>query len=211
MPPKSSKKAASAAAGSKPKKTGARGKGKASKDADVSTTAELEGNVSWQDIKVVQNLIERFVVVYRTVHVSDDLPTATSPLAMPHVHRCLQQYMTQTEIITALQIHANVDPAFTCLVWQKLEEQNPDFFFAYYVSIKIRDQIVAFNYLVTQQLVRVARLFFVIVYSLVIKCMIFLQHLMQRMGPAPGAHTQPPQKTSPPHEDKKGSDLMEAS
>ena len=61
--------------------------------------------------------------------------------------------MTQTEIITALQLHANVDPAFTCLIWQKLEEQNPDFFFTYHASIKLRDQVLAFNYLVSQQLV----------------------------------------------------------
>ena len=44
------------------------------------------------------------------------------------IERCLQQYMTQTEIITALQMQANIEPGFTCLVWQKLEEQNPEFF-----------------------------------------------------------------------------------
>ncbi len=37
------------------------------------------------------------------------------------------------------------------MVWQKLEEQNPQFFQLYYVSIKLKDQIVAFNYLVGQQ------------------------------------------------------------
>ena len=80
--------------------------------------------ISWEEIKIVQNLIER----------------------------CLQQYMTQTEIITALQMQANIEPGFTCLVWQKLEEQNPDFFYVYNIRLRIKDQIVAFNYLVDQQL-----------------------------------------------------------
>uniref|UniRef100_A0A7S2UUZ3 Uncharacterized protein n=1 Tax=Fibrocapsa japonica TaxID=94617 RepID=A0A7S2UUZ3_9STRA len=81
-------------------------------------------NISWNDIKMVQALIER----------------------------CLQQYMTQPEIITALQVQANVDPSFTCLVWQKLEEQNPEFFYTYSIRLRLKDQIVAFNYLVNQQL-----------------------------------------------------------
>ncbi len=37
------------------------------------------------------------------------------------------------------------------MVWNKLEEQNPQFFQLYYTSIKLKDQIVAFNYLVGQQ------------------------------------------------------------
>ncbi|CAN0522041.1 unnamed protein product, partial [Ectocarpus sp. 8 AP-2014] len=85
--------------------------------------SEDDSNVSWNDIKSVQNLIER----------------------------CLQKFMTQTEIIAALQVEANVDPSFTCLVWQKLEQQNPEFFFSYHARLKMRDQIVAFNYLVDQQ------------------------------------------------------------
>ena len=80
-------------------------------------------SVSWDEIKAVQNLIER----------------------------CLQQYMTQTEIIAALQVQANIEPSLTCLVWTKLEEQNPDFFFSYDVKLRLKDQIVAFNYLVEQQ------------------------------------------------------------
>ncbi|CAN0356640.1 unnamed protein product, partial [Scytosiphon promiscuus] len=50
-----------------------------------------------------------------------------------------------------VQVEANVDPSFTCLVWQKLEQQNPEFFFSYHARLKMRDQIVAFNYLVDQQ------------------------------------------------------------
>lgn len=36
-------------------------------------------------------------------------------------------------------------------MWLKLEEQNPDFFKAYHVRLRIKEQITAFNYLVSQQ------------------------------------------------------------
>ncbi|CAL5228504.1 g11653 [Coccomyxa viridis] len=93
--------------------------------------AELAGSglgahgkkVSTQDIQLVQNLIER----------------------------CLQMYMSQREVVYTLQQQAKVEPGFTQLVWQKLEEQNPDFFKAYYTRLKLKDQIVLFNHLLEQQ------------------------------------------------------------
>ena len=48
------------------------------------------------------------------------------------------------------QVQANVDPAFTCLVWQKLLDQNPNFFYGYALRLRLKDQIVAFNYLIDQ-------------------------------------------------------------
>lgn len=96
----------------------------------IPTSSGGQQHISWNQIKIVQNLIER----------------------------CLQKYMTQTEIITALHTQANIEPGFTCLVWQKLEEQNPDFFYAYNIRLRIKDQIVAFNYLVDQQCQFVQRL-----------------------------------------------------
>eukprot|EP00633_Aureoumbra_lagunensis_P002911 CAMPEP_0197285594 /NCGR_PEP_ID=MMETSP0890-20130614/940_1 /TAXON_ID=44058 ORGANISM="Aureoumbra lagunensis, Strain CCMP1510" /NCGR_SAMPLE_ID=MMETSP0890 /ASSEMBLY_ACC=CAM_ASM_000533 /LENGTH=148 /DNA_ID=CAMNT_0042753265 /DNA_START=163 /DNA_END=609 /DNA_ORIENTATION=+ len=78
---------------------------------------------TWEAIKEVQSLIER----------------------------CMQHYMTQTEIIATLQVQAEVEPALTCLVWQKLEEQNPNYFMSYQACLRLKDQIVAFNYLVEQQ------------------------------------------------------------
>ena len=36
-------------------------------------------------------------------------------------------------------------------VWQKLEEQNPEFFKAYYTRLKLKKQIVLFNHLLEQQ------------------------------------------------------------
>ena len=44
------------------------------------------------------------------------------------VERCLQLYMNQREVVTALQRQTKIEPSFTSLVWQKLEEQNPEFF-----------------------------------------------------------------------------------
>lgn len=85
--------------------------------------APRQGSYTWEQIKEVQSLIER----------------------------CMQHYMTQTEIIGTLQVQADIDPSLTCLVWQKLEEQNPDFFLTYSAYLRLKDQIVAFNYLVEQQ------------------------------------------------------------
>jgi len=68
------------------------------------------------------------------------------------IERCLNLYMSKTEVEVALQQQAHINPAFTSLVWQKLEQQNPDFFKGYYLRLNLKDQITAFNYLVTQQL-----------------------------------------------------------
>ena len=118
----------------------------------MSTAADAK--VQPSDIQLVQNLIER----------------------------CLQLYMSQREVTVTLQnSQAGVEPGFTQLVWQKLEEQNPDFFRAYYTRhallpprgghtghaspdthgealtspwgprLKLKDQIVLFNHLLEQQ------------------------------------------------------------
>lgn len=78
---------------------------------------------SWSDILRVQNLIER----------------------------CLQQYLSKNDILITLKEQASVDPAFTNVVWQKLKEQNPTFFRAYNLQLQLKEQIIAFNYLVGQQ------------------------------------------------------------
>jgi len=86
-------------------------------------SSEWTLRVSWEDIKKVQVLVEK----------------------------CLQVHMTQSEIVAALQVQANVSPELTMLVWRKLEEQNADFFYAYDIRLRLKDQITAFNYLVEQQ------------------------------------------------------------
>ncbi|KAE8681914.1 cystathionine beta-lyase [Hibiscus syriacus] len=76
-----------------------------------------------QDIQLVQNLIER----------------------------CLQLYMTQKEVMDTLLAQAKIEPGFTELVWQKLEEENREFFQAYYLRLMVKQQIMEFNKLLEQQ------------------------------------------------------------
>jgi len=68
-----------------------------------------------------------------------------------HIEKCLQLYMNQNEVIAALHLQANIEPGFTSLVWQRLEEQNPEFFRAYHIRLRIKEQITAFNFLASQQ------------------------------------------------------------
>ncbi|KAI4355220.1 hypothetical protein L6164_004011 [Bauhinia variegata] len=89
----------------------------------VSTSSNDSKRVSRQDIELVQNLIER----------------------------CLQLYMNKDEVVKTLLNRARIDPGFTTLVWQKLEEENPDFFRAYYIRLKLKKQILLFNHLLEHQ------------------------------------------------------------
>ena len=69
------------------------------------------------------------------------------PVLLPNTMRCLSQPRLsllalpcpalpcpallpclQNEVVSILQQQAKIEPGFTQLVWQKLEEQNPEFF-----------------------------------------------------------------------------------
>lgn len=89
----------------------------------VSISSNKSRRVTREDIEVVRNLIER----------------------------CLQLYMNRDEVINTLLCHARIEPGFTTLVWQKLEEENADFFKAYYARLKLKQQIRSFNYLLEKQ------------------------------------------------------------
>ncbi|KAJ4896366.1 hypothetical protein Rs2_23160 [Raphanus sativus] len=89
----------------------------------VSASSNDSRKVSRQDIELVQNLIER----------------------------CLQLYMNRDEVVKTLLARARIDPGFTRLVWQKLEEENADFFRAYYIRLKLKKQIILFNHLLEHQ------------------------------------------------------------
>lgn len=80
-------------------------------------------NVSPGDIQMVQNLIEQ----------------------------CLPYYMTQKQVIDILYQQEKVEPSFTELVWQKLEEQNQDFFKGYHLRLMVKEQIMEFNKLLDRQ------------------------------------------------------------
>ncbi|XP_009587614.1 uncharacterized protein [Nicotiana tomentosiformis] len=89
----------------------------------VSASGNDNQKVSREDIELVQNLIER----------------------------CLQLYMNKDEVVKTLLNRARIDPGFTTLVWQKLEEENADFFRAYYIRLKLKKQIILFNHLLEHQ------------------------------------------------------------
>ncbi|XP_023513907.1 uncharacterized protein LOC111778363 [Cucurbita pepo subsp. pepo] len=91
--------------------------------SSVSATSNDSKRLSPQDIEFVQNLIER----------------------------CLQLYMNRDQVVKTLLTRARIDPGFTTLVWQKLEEENADFFRAYYIRLKLRKQILLFNHLLEHQ------------------------------------------------------------
>ena len=49
-------------------------------------------------------------------------------------------YMSQGEVVQTLQSKAEVDPGFTPLVWQKLQERNQDLFQASAMRLQLTDQ-----------------------------------------------------------------------
>lgn len=65
------------------------------------------------------------------------ISTADIQLVQNLIERCLQLYMSQREVVYTLNQQAKIEPGFTLLVWQKLEEQNPDFFRAYYTRCSL--------------------------------------------------------------------------
>ncbi|KAL5202479.1 hypothetical protein ABZP36_013431 [Zizania latifolia] len=93
-------------------------------DSDsLSAASNDDKKVSREDIELVQNLIER----------------------------CLQLYMDRGEVVRTLSTRARIEPGFTTLVWQKLEEENSEFFRAYYIRLKLKKQINLFNQLLEHQ------------------------------------------------------------
>lgn len=93
-------------------------------DADSMSVATCDNRkISREDIELVQNLIER----------------------------CLQLYMNKGEVVRTLSSRARIEPGFTTLVWQKLEEENADFFKTYYIRLKLKKQIIVFNQLLEHQ------------------------------------------------------------
>ncbi|MCL7024562.1 hypothetical protein MKW94_001389 [Papaver nudicaule] len=89
----------------------------------ISISSNDTRKVSQKDIVLVQNLIEH----------------------------CLQLYMNKDEVVKTLLNQAKIEPAFTALVWQKLEEENAEFFKAYYTRLKLKKQIIMFNHLLEHQ------------------------------------------------------------
>ena len=62
------------------------------------------------------------------------------------------------QVIQQLEQQCSIEPCFTQVVWQKLEEQNQEFFRAYYTRLKLKDQIVLFNHLLDEQVKMLSRM-----------------------------------------------------
>uniref|UniRef100_A0A0E0FIK4 Uncharacterized protein n=1 Tax=Oryza nivara TaxID=4536 RepID=A0A0E0FIK4_ORYNI len=98
----------------------------------LSIASNDNRKVSREDIELVQNLIER----------------------------CLQLYMNKGEVVRTLSTRARIEPGFTTLGdvaksvdddINKLEEENSEFFRAYYIRLKLKRQIILFNHLLQHQ------------------------------------------------------------
>lgn len=127
--------------------------------------------VSRQDIQLVQNLIER----------------------------CLQLYMNQKEVVETLLDQAKIEPDFTELVWQKLVEENQDFFEAYHLRLMVKHQINVFNELLKQQVDLMHRICPARVDTVPIPNGSQLSALQQNSACYPSEHVGPSMKPSSMH------------
>ncbi|KAF8395680.1 hypothetical protein HHK36_019630 [Tetracentron sinense] len=75
------------------------------------------------------------------------------------IERCLQLYMNQKEVVETLLVQAKIEPGFTELVWQKLEEENREFFEAYHLRLMVKHQIMIFNDLLEKQVELMGKIF----------------------------------------------------
>jgi uncharacterized protein (TIGR01589 family) len=64
--------------------------------------------------------------------------------------RCLWSYLSPDEIATLMQSHAGVPPAATRAALTALEAGDRDFFRGYHFRLRLKEQIEAFNLLVTR-------------------------------------------------------------
>ncbi|PHT97711.1 Calpain-type cysteine protease DEK1 [Capsicum chinense] len=82
---------------------------------------------------------------------AEDLSMTSKPRKVQNrIEQCLRQYMSRKEIVNTLN-QDNIEPRFTELVWQKLEEENQEFFQAYYLKLMVKEQIIEFNRLLAEQ------------------------------------------------------------
>ncbi|CAL4900464.1 unnamed protein product [Urochloa decumbens] len=82
---------------------------------------------------------------------NDNKKVSREDIELNLIERCLQLYMNKGEVVRTLSTRARIEPGFTTLVWQKLEEENSEFFRAYYIRLKLKRQIILFNHLLQHQ------------------------------------------------------------
>lgn len=78
--------------------------------------------------------------------------------AKNHIEWCLVNYMSKKEAIDHLFIDKKIDRHLTDLVWQRLEEENPEFFEHYHLRLIVKAQIMEFNRLLSHQADLMSRL-----------------------------------------------------
>lgn len=61
------------------------------------------------------------------------------------IERCFQLYMNKDEVVKTLFEQARIQPGFTSIVWNRLEQENAGFFKAYYTKLVLKKQIAKFN------------------------------------------------------------------
>src|SRR5690349_11357995 len=54
------------------------------------------------------------------------------------VEKSLRHYLSRDETVTELHIRNKIDPVLVSAVWQKLSEQNPEFFEAYEKRVRVK-------------------------------------------------------------------------
>ncbi|KAL2486078.1 Uncharacterized protein Adt_30834 [Abeliophyllum distichum] len=67
------------------------------------------------------------------------------------IEKCLMVYMNKKEVMDTLITRDHQDPGVAEIVWHRLETQNPDFFKAYHLMRLVKQQIVEFNRLLSEQ------------------------------------------------------------
>ncbi|XP_042042701.1 uncharacterized protein LOC121787925 isoform X1 [Salvia splendens] len=72
-------------------------------------------------------------------------------LVQNRIEQCLQHYMNKIEVVNALVVQSNIEPCVTELVWERLEDKNQEFFKAYYLKLLVKEQILEFNRLLSEQ------------------------------------------------------------
>ncbi|KAL9372183.1 hypothetical protein Peur_034427 [Populus x canadensis] len=61
------------------------------------------------------------------------------------IERCLQLFLDKDEVVKTLFEQARIQPDFTRIVWNRLEQENAEFFKAYCIKLILKKQISVFN------------------------------------------------------------------
>ncbi|XP_038986463.1 uncharacterized protein LOC120111963 [Phoenix dactylifera] len=101
--------------------------GRRKAEREIRETREMtetrERSVTFEDVNRVKNMIER----------------------------CLMLYMNQKQTVETLWKEQKIERVLTETVWERLQQDNPDFFRVYYVRLLLKGQLAFFNMLLEKQ------------------------------------------------------------